>query len=281
MFDGLYKIALAEAEARGGDIDPALAILDEALATSERIGHRSFDAELHRVRGEMLLKLDPASPAPAEEAFQAAMGVARQQGARSFELRVALALAKLYQSSARPAEAHAVLAPALQGFSPTPEMPEIAEAKALVVALAETSEVKAEAARRQRRGQLQVAYGNALIAARGYGALETTEAFRRVREEAYGDEDARERLAADYGLWVGSYTRGELAPMRHLAATFLRDVETSPDSGEASVAHRVQGVTHQFAGEYLEARGHLEQALALFQPGRMATWFIGSRKILA
>ena len=69
IFDGLIKIALAEAEARAGDVDRALAILDEALATAERIGHRSFDAELHRARGEMLLKRDPANPAPAEAAF--------------------------------------------------------------------------------------------------------------------------------------------------------------------------------------------------------------------
>jgi predicted ATPase len=125
-FDGLVKVALAEAEARAGDFARALAILDEALATSERIGHRTFDAELHRVRGEMLLRRDPANPAPAEEALQAAIAVAKQQTTRSFELRAALSLAKLYQSTARPAEAHAVLAPALEGFSPTPEMPEIA-----------------------------------------------------------------------------------------------------------------------------------------------------------
>jgi hypothetical protein len=47
-------------------------------------------------------------------------------------LQAALALAKLYQSTARPAEAHAALEPALEGFSPTPEMPEIAEAQALL-----------------------------------------------------------------------------------------------------------------------------------------------------
>ena len=47
-----------------------------------------------------------------------------------------------YQSTARPAEAHAVLAPALGGFSPTSEMPEIAEAQALLAALAETEEVE-------------------------------------------------------------------------------------------------------------------------------------------
>jgi predicted ATPase len=142
MLDGLIKIAFAEAEARAGDVDRAVAILDEALATSERIGHRAFDAELHRVRGEMLLKRDPASPAPAEEAFRTAVAIARQQAARSFELRAALALANLYQSTVRPADAHAVLAPALEGFARTPEMREIAEAEALLAALADTGEVK-------------------------------------------------------------------------------------------------------------------------------------------
>ena len=132
VFDGLLKIALAEAEARAGDLDRALVFLDEALATSEHIGYRAFEAELHRARGDMLLKRDPANPAPAEEAFQTAIAVAQQQGARSFHLRAALALAKLYQSTGRPVEAHAVLAPALEGFSPTAEMPEFAEAQALL-----------------------------------------------------------------------------------------------------------------------------------------------------
>ena len=67
-----------------------------------------------------------------------------------FVLQAAHALAKLYQSTGRPLEAHAVLAPALEGFALTPEMPEIAEAQALVSALAATDEVKVEAAQRQR-----------------------------------------------------------------------------------------------------------------------------------
>ena len=237
-YDGLLKIALAEAEARAGDPDRAVAILDEALATCDRLGHRAFEAELHRARGEILLKRDPANPAPAEEAFQAAIAVAKQQGTRSFELRAALALAKLYQSTRRPAEAHAVLAPALAGFSPTPEMPEIAEAQALLAALSQTDEVKADAAQRQRLTQLHVAYGNALFAARGTGAPETTEAFARARKSASGDKDAPERLAADWGLWAGSYVRGDLSSMRAHAAAFLNDVEASPDSPEAGVAHR-------------------------------------------
>jgi predicted ATPase len=132
-FDGQLKIALAEAEARAGDPDRAVAILDEALATCDRTGGRTFEAELHRARGETLLKRDPAKPAPAEEAFLTAIAIAKQQGTRSFELRAALALAKLYQATGRPADAHAVLAPALEGFASTPEMPEIAEAQALLV----------------------------------------------------------------------------------------------------------------------------------------------------
>ena len=268
LFDGLIKIALAEAEARAGDVDRALAILDEALATAERTGHRAFEAETHRVRGEMLLKRNPANPAAAEEALQTAKAVAKQQGTRTFQLRAALALAKLYHSTVRPADAHAVLAPALEGFAPTPEMPEIAEAQALLAALAETDEVKAEAEQRQRLTQLHAAYGNALIAARGYGAPETTEAFARARKSAAGDNAALERLAADYGLWAGSFVRGELPAMKAHAAAFLRDVAARPDSPEAGVAHNMLGSTHWFAGEYREAREHRERALALFQPGR-------------
>ena len=132
VFDGLLKIALTEAEAGAGDPARAIAILDEEVAMCDRTGNRAFAAELHRVRAEMLLRRDSANPAPAERAFLAAVAVARQQGTRSFELRAALALAKLYQSTGRPVDAHAVLAPALEGFAPTPEMPEIAEAQALL-----------------------------------------------------------------------------------------------------------------------------------------------------
>jgi hypothetical protein len=65
---------------------------------------------------------------------------AQRQGARSYELLASLALAKLYQSTDRTADAHAVLTPALEGFSPTPEMPEIAEAQTLLESLARGGE---------------------------------------------------------------------------------------------------------------------------------------------
>jgi class 3 adenylate cyclase/predicted ATPase len=119
-----------------------------------------------------------------------------------------------------------------------------------------------------RRQQLQVAYGNALFHARGYGAPETAEAFVRARESAVADKGAAERLKIDYALWAGNFARGELQSMRAHAVTFLRDVSDMPDSPEAGVAHRCAGLTHMFAGEYQEARVHLEQALALFRRGR-------------
>ena len=132
----LFRGLLAELEAEGQDAPGALARIDESLALAEETDQRWTDAHLHRIRGDILLKADPEHPARAEEAYLAAIAIAREQGARSFGLQAALKLAKLYQSTARPVEAHAALAPALEGFSPTPEMPEIAEAQALIERLA-------------------------------------------------------------------------------------------------------------------------------------------------
>jgi predicted ATPase len=131
FFQGL----LAEIEAQD-DAEGALTRIDEALALAGETGEHWTDAFLHRLRGEILLKRDPANTAPAEDALLTAIAIAQQQKARSFELRAALARAKLYQSTNRAADAHAVLAPALQGFSPTPEFSEIEEAQALVATLA-------------------------------------------------------------------------------------------------------------------------------------------------
>ena len=122
----------------------ALTLIDEGLKIAEETGEHITDPYLYRLRGDILLKRDPANPAPAEDAYRTAIAIAKQQGARSYELLASLALAKLYQSTTRPAEAHAVLAPALEGFSPTPEMPEIAEAQALLVAIEAGAHVRHE-----------------------------------------------------------------------------------------------------------------------------------------
>ena len=133
-----FKALLAERALRAQDVDGALARIDEALALA-RQGGRSDLPFAHLLRGEILLKRDPANSSPAQEAFQTAIAIAQEQGARSWGLRSALALARLYQSTGRPVEAHIVLAPALEGFSPTPEMPEIADAQALLAGLAQAT----------------------------------------------------------------------------------------------------------------------------------------------
>ena len=267
-FDGLFKIALANAEARTGEVDRALAILDEALATSERTGNRTFDAELLRVRGEMLLRRDPANPAPVEEAFRSAIAVAKQQGTRSFELRAALALAERCQSTGRPVEAHDILATALEGFAPTLEMPEIAEAQALLGALTETGEVKNATASRQRRLQLQTSYSRAVMWSRGYGAEETQAAFARAQELATGVDNAAERFDAYYGQWAGRLQRGELRSARETAEKFLREAEKKAPTTEAAAARRCLGVACLWQGDLAVARAHFEQALKIFDPER-------------
>ena len=135
-----FQGRLAELEAAGQEAEAALAHVDEALALAEQTEQRWTDSFLHRIRGDILLKADPENPARVEEAFLTAIAVAREQGARSFGLQAVLKLAKLYQSTGRLVEAHAVLAPALEGFSPTPEMPEIVEARALLERLARGGE---------------------------------------------------------------------------------------------------------------------------------------------
>jgi predicted ATPase len=135
LYVPFFESLLAEIEAQG-DAEGALTRIEEALALAGETGERWNDAFLHRLRGEILRKCDPANTVPAEQAFLTAIAIAQQQKARSFELRAALSLAKLYHSTDRPADAHAVLAPALKGFSPTPEFPEIEQAQTLLAALA-------------------------------------------------------------------------------------------------------------------------------------------------
>ena len=123
---------LAELEAMRPDVDAALAAIDAGFAIAEETGEHYTDPYLYRLRGEFLQVQCPDAPAPAEDAFQTAIAIAKGQGARGYALLASYSLAKLYQSTGRPTDAHAVLATALEGFSPTPEMPEITEAQALL-----------------------------------------------------------------------------------------------------------------------------------------------------
>jgi predicted ATPase len=130
-----FEAALAEAEARASETDAGLRRLDDALAEVERTEQRLYEAEMHRIRAEILLKRDPADTAAAEQSWHAAIAIAQSQKARSFELRAALSLAKLYCAANRDADAHTVLAPAVGGFPPTQQFPELTEAQTLLSAL--------------------------------------------------------------------------------------------------------------------------------------------------
>jgi class 3 adenylate cyclase/tetratricopeptide (TPR) repeat protein len=127
---------VADLEARAGDMTAALKEIEKGLAISADTGEIVNDPYLHFLRGIVLLKKEPSNSTAAEEAYRTAITLADQQRARSYVLLASLSLAKLYQSTGRPVEAHAVLAPSLEGFTPTPEMPEIGEAQALLSQLA-------------------------------------------------------------------------------------------------------------------------------------------------
>jgi len=107
------EAALAEAEASAGETDAGLRRLDDALAELEATEARWDEAEMHPIRAGILLQRDPANTAAAEKSLQAAIAIAHSQKARSFELRFALSLAKLYRAANRDADAHAPLVPAL------------------------------------------------------------------------------------------------------------------------------------------------------------------------
>jgi DNA-binding winged helix-turn-helix (wHTH) protein/tetratricopeptide (TPR) repeat protein len=127
---------LAEMEADTGETEVALGSVDAALAEARQTGEHWYDAESHRMRGNILLARDPADGAAAEQAFRTAIAVAQRQQAHSFVLRAALALAEFCVASGRDAEAYGVLAAPLSRLSASRELPEIEKAQTLLAGLA-------------------------------------------------------------------------------------------------------------------------------------------------
>jgi predicted ATPase len=142
VFVPLIRVELVEAEPKKDRLEAALATLDSQLAEAESSGQHWLDAELNRLRGELLQRSQPPDLTAAEVAFTRAIEIARSQQTRTFELRAALSLAKLYQTIGRTEEARELLGPALVGFAVGPELPEVAEAERL---LAEVSGHRADA----------------------------------------------------------------------------------------------------------------------------------------
>jgi predicted ATPase len=132
---GLLLGWLVEACADVGRIEEALATLAEALAWAEETGERWYEAEYHRLRGELLLQQTEANAAQAEACFQQALTVARRQQAKSWELRAATSLARLWQEQGKSHAAYELLAPVYGWFSEGFAMPDLQQAQALLVEL--------------------------------------------------------------------------------------------------------------------------------------------------
>jgi predicted ATPase len=135
----LRAVLLAEVEAEMGCIEDAVARIVDICAEVGQTGQRAHEAELHRVRGQLLLQHEPRDPAAAEAAFKQAIEIARRQQTRTFELRAALSLGKLYQATGRDQTARDLLVPALVGFSDGLELPEVGESLRLLASLDQIS----------------------------------------------------------------------------------------------------------------------------------------------
>jgi DNA-binding NtrC family response regulator/predicted ATPase len=137
-----YLALLAEVAAQADDVDEGVRLIDEALVAVEKSGERSWQAEVHRIHGELLLRQagDEAMTSTAAEAahvcFQQALGIARDQQARSLELRAAMSLGRLWHRVGMRTEANELLAPICRWFTEGADTVDLREARALLGAWA-------------------------------------------------------------------------------------------------------------------------------------------------
>ena len=129
-----WLIRLAEAYGKAQRPLEGLEHLTDAIRVIERTEEREFEAELYRVRGELLLATEDAGQA--EKSFCTALETARRQSARLWELRAATSLARLWRDQGRRDEAHELLAPVYGWFTEGFGTPVLQEAKALLAELA-------------------------------------------------------------------------------------------------------------------------------------------------
>jgi predicted ATPase len=113
-----------------GQIDEAVILLNNALQIVERTGERWFAAELNRHKGELLLRQGHVEPA--EDLYRKALGIAREQEPKLWELRAAASLARLRREQGRRAEARDLLAPVYGWFTEGFDTADLKGAKALL-----------------------------------------------------------------------------------------------------------------------------------------------------
>ena len=127
---------LAEVCQRTGATREGLALLDDADTTVEHTQDHYWEAEIHRLRGQLLLATaESAAAASAEACYRRALEVARRQGARSLELRAAVSLSRLWQTADRHDEARELLTPVYEWFTEGLDHPDLREAAALLAEL--------------------------------------------------------------------------------------------------------------------------------------------------
>jgi predicted ATPase len=129
-----YSSILARAYAELGQVDDAWRCVAEAMTAVETTKERWCEAEIHRMAGEIaLMQLDAPK---AQSFFEQALAVARQQQAKSWELRAAMSLARLWRDQGKPQQARELLAPVYGWFTEGFDTRDLKEAKALLEELA-------------------------------------------------------------------------------------------------------------------------------------------------
>ena len=111
-------------------VEEAMTLLDGALQIVERTGERWFAAELHRQKGQLILRQGHSDAA--EELYCKALSIARDQEAKMWELRASVSLARLRRDQGRSTEARELLAPVYGWFTEGFDTPDLKEAKALL-----------------------------------------------------------------------------------------------------------------------------------------------------
>jgi len=126
---------LAEALGLAGEVEKGLEVIAEALLAAKNSGARGNDAELHRLRGNLLGRLPSPDRTEMEASCRLALAVAREQGTRGFELRAAVSLARLLCAQGRRNEARDLLAPVYDCFTQGFDAPDLEGAKTLLAGL--------------------------------------------------------------------------------------------------------------------------------------------------
>jgi predicted ATPase len=128
---------LAEAHGNMGQLETGLTVLTEALTLVDSSGERFYEAELHRLNGELLLQQSSDTQADAETCFTQAIAIAQNQQAKSWELRAATSLARLWQQQGKRQVAYDLLAPVYHWFTEGFDTADLKDAKALLHELSE------------------------------------------------------------------------------------------------------------------------------------------------